>query len=117
MKADAFHQLLSDPIRLRAVMLLVEHRSLCVCELQEAIDAAQPKISRHLRRLRDGGLTVGERHSQWVHYRLADDLPKWCVAVINHTHQAVRNDAPFLEDQHRLEAMVGRPPPICGCSS
>ncbi|MFI9651474.1 metalloregulator ArsR/SmtB family transcription factor [Guyparkeria halopsychrophila] len=117
MKAEAFHQLLSDPIRLRALMLLATHRSLCVCEIQEAIDVAQPKISRHLRRLREGGVIVGERKAQWVHYRLADELPEWCQAVIDHTHQAVKGDPAFVEDEQRLKAMGGRPAPMCGSGS
>lgn len=110
MKPEAFHQLLSDPIRLRAVTLLATHRSLCVCEIQEA----KPKISRRIRRLREGGVIVGERKSQWVHYRLADDLPEWCRAVIDQTHQAVKGDSPFVEDQQRLKAMAGGPAPMCG---
>lgn len=117
MKAEAFQQLLSDPIRSRVVRLLAEHRSLCVCELQEAIDAAQPTISRHLRRLRDGGVIVGERHSQSVHYRWADNLPEWCKAAIEHTGQTAEGESPFVGDQQRLKAMAGRSAPMCGSVS
>ncbi len=41
-------QLLSDPTRLRCLLLMQVEGELCVCELTHALDLSQPKISRHL---------------------------------------------------------------------
>lgn len=46
---------LSDDTRLSIVLLLREMGELCVCDIGAALDAPQPKISRHLGMLRDAG--------------------------------------------------------------
>jgi ArsR family transcriptional regulator len=60
---------LGDPIRLRLVRLLLQ-RELCVCELVDALQMPQYKISRHLRRLRAMGLVEARRRGRWMHYRI-----------------------------------------------
>ncbi|PRZ31378.1 ArsR family transcriptional regulator [Antricoccus suffuscus] len=64
---------LSAPIRAQLVSLLDEHGALCVHELVEALDVAQPLVSQHLRILRGAGVVIGERRGREVEYRLADD--------------------------------------------
>ncbi len=43
---------LSDPNRVKIVKLL-QHREMCVCELQAALGVSQPTVSKHLRLLED----------------------------------------------------------------
>lgn len=64
---------LAAPLRLSIVALLDEHGTLCVHELVEALDVAQPLVSQHLRVLRGARLVVGERRHREVHYRLVDN--------------------------------------------
>lgn len=64
---------LSAPIRAQLVSLLDEHGALCVHELVEALDVAQPLVSQHLRILRNSGIVIGVRRGREVEYRLADD--------------------------------------------
>ena len=64
---------LSAPIRAQLVSLLDEHGALCVHELVEALDVAQPLVSQHLRILRGAGIVIGERRGREVEYRLADE--------------------------------------------
>jgi ArsR family transcriptional regulator len=49
---DTLVQALADGTRLRALVLLTEQPSLCVCELTAALGVSQPKMSRHLAALR-----------------------------------------------------------------
>jgi DNA-binding transcriptional ArsR family regulator len=58
LEADTLFRLLADTTRLRIVMLLQQAGELCVCELTHALDLSQPKISRHLAHLREGGLLL-----------------------------------------------------------
>lgn len=60
----------ADPTRLRLLSLLLDGER-CVCELVDAVDEAQPKISRHLAYLRRAGLVAARKKGLWVHYRLA----------------------------------------------
>jgi len=61
---------LSDETRLRLVILLYRQDH-CVCELSEILDLPQPKISKHLTKLRDLGLVKTRREAQFIYYSLA----------------------------------------------
>ncbi len=45
---------------------------MCVCELQTALELAQPTVSKHLKILEDAGLVVSRKSGLWVNYHLAD---------------------------------------------
>lgn len=69
--ASWFHAL-SDPTRLEIVVLL-SHGERCVCELQEALAAAQSRLSFHLGVLKDAGVVTDRREGRWVYYALNRD--------------------------------------------
>lgn len=59
----------ADPLRLRSLALMDREGEVCVCELVAALDASQPKVSRHLAVLRGAGVVADRRDAQWVYYR------------------------------------------------
>ena len=63
-----FHAL-SDETRLEIVALL-SHGERCVCELQDALAAAQSRLSFHLKVLKDAGLIGDRREGRWMFYGL-----------------------------------------------
>jgi DNA-binding transcriptional ArsR family regulator len=69
---------IGDPKRLRLLYLLAEHPS-NVTELTEALGAAQPTVSHHLRILRERGLVTAEREGTSIYYSLSD--PRILVAI------------------------------------
>jgi ArsR family transcriptional regulator len=70
--AHWFHAL-SDETRLEIVALL-SHGERCVCDLQDALDAAQSRLSFHLKTLKDAGLVSDRREGRWVYYALNGEL-------------------------------------------
>jgi len=62
-------KVLADSTRLRILMLLYQ-RELCVCEISDILGLSQPKVSRHIARLRSSGLVKVSPHAQWVFYHL-----------------------------------------------
>jgi ArsR family transcriptional regulator len=66
-----FHAL-SDPTRLEIVERLAGGER-CVCELTADLDAAQSRLSFHLRTLKDAGLVTDRRQGRWVYYALVPD--------------------------------------------
>lgn len=68
--ATLFHAL-SDQTRL-AVLDLLRDGEQCVCDLQEALGAAQSRLSFHLRVLREAGLVTDRREGRWSYYLLND---------------------------------------------
>jgi ArsR family transcriptional regulator len=65
---ELFHAL-SDETRLEIIELLRKGER-CVCELTETLDAAQSRLSFHLRVLRDAGIVRDRKDGRWVHYEL-----------------------------------------------
>ncbi len=61
---------LSEPVRLRALALVMAHRELCVCEVEEFLEISQSAASRHLRTLASAGWLEPRREEQWVYYRI-----------------------------------------------
>ncbi|EFK06437.1 transcriptional regulator, ArsR family [delta proteobacterium NaphS2] len=62
---------LSDPNRVKIVKML-QHRSMCVCELRELLQVSQPTVSKHLKILERAGLVNSRKDGLWVDYFLAD---------------------------------------------
>jgi len=111
--ATSLFQLLSDPTRLRCLLLMQAEGELCVCELTHALNLSQPKISRHLAALRDAGVVSSRRQGQWIYYRLHADLPAWARQVIDVTAAGVGERSPFADDRAVLAAMANRPGTNC----
>jgi ArsR family transcriptional regulator len=68
-RAEALFHALSDATRL-AILDMLRDGERCVCELQDELEAAQSRLSFHLRVLKDAGLVVDRREGRWSHYRI-----------------------------------------------
>ncbi|TSA22010.1 MAG: ArsR family transcriptional regulator [Betaproteobacteria bacterium] len=84
MDQQMFFEALNDPIRRRILALLLEADERCVCEMYGVLDAAQPKVSRHLAVLRKANLVLARRDGVWMHYRIHPDLPAWAFRCLLH---------------------------------
>jgi len=102
---------LADAFRLAALLLIRSQEQLCVCELTEAFEAPQPKVSRHLATLRDAGLLATERRCQWIYYSLSPGIPQWLARVLDET--ASHNERLIESPLARLQAMADRPSVQC----
>lgn len=111
--AEQFFSALSNEIRLRCLLLLQHEGELCVCELTHALNAAQPKISRHLAHLREWGIVSDRRDGLWIHYRLHPKLPDWAAGVLSSTAAALAAETPYADDLASLQAMPNRPGSAC----
>jgi ArsR family transcriptional regulator len=68
-RAVALFHALSDATRL-AIVEMLRGGERCVCELQDELDAAQSRLSFHLRVLKEAGLVADRRDGRWSYYRL-----------------------------------------------
>lgn len=102
-----FYKCLSDETRLRCLMLVEREEELCVCELMQALDEIQPKISRHLAQLRQCGLLLDRKQGQWVFYRINPRLPDWAKSVLQATNAA--NKTFLKKNLANLSRMNDRP--------
>lgn len=82
-------KVLSDPTRLKLFHILFQKESRCVGELVEMLDQPQPTISRHLNHLRKLGILNCVRDGTWMWYEVADNLPEWCLDILEITYHAL----------------------------
>ena len=66
--ARLFHAL-SDETRL-SILQRLRLGERCVCDLTDALDAAQSRLSFHLKVLKDAGLVTDRRDGRWMYYTL-----------------------------------------------
>jgi ArsR family transcriptional regulator len=62
---------LSDPNRVKIVKML-QKGTMCVCEVQAALEISQPTVSKHLKILEGAGLVDRKQKGLWAHYSLTD---------------------------------------------
>ena len=96
---------LSDPNRVRIIKML-QHRSMCVCELQAALPVAQPTVSKHLKLLEDAGLVSSRKDGLWVNYFLSERSNSPYAASI------LGNLRHWLEDDPQVAALIEKLPMI-----
>ncbi|NLQ19158.1 metalloregulator ArsR/SmtB family transcription factor [Marinomonas sp. M1K-6] len=108
-----FYKCLADETRLRCMLLIHLEQELCVCELMQALDESQPKVSRHLAQLRNCGLLTDRRQGQWVFYSINKTLPEWALAVLSET--ATQNVDFLAINQQQLQQMGDRPDRSVAC--
>jgi len=63
---------LGEPTRLRIIKIL-SIQSMCVCELSEVLDMLQPRVSQHLKILKEAELVNESKEGYWVYYSLNKD--------------------------------------------
>src|SRR6056297_2902317 len=66
---------LSHENRLR-ILNLIKDEQLCVCEIEYVLDINQSNASRHLNKLKQANLIVGEREAQWIYYKINQEVIK-----------------------------------------
>ena len=97
----ALFKALSDPTRMRIMVLLAE-KELCVCQLEDALSLSQVKVSRHLNVLRHARLVNSRRDGLWMYYSQAK--PENCLEkrVFDCFKKCLRKDAFCLADIARI---------------
>lgn len=108
-----FYKCLADETRLRCLLLIMDQQELCVCELMQALDESQPKISRHLAQLRNCGLLTDKRQGQWVFYSINTELADWAISILSATLTA--NSEFISNNLIRLKKMGDRPERVRSC--
>ena len=78
--ATLFHAL-SDATRVR-ILLQLRRGERCVCELMDATDAAQSRLSFHLKVLKDAGILDARREGRWPYYAIREDALEQLGAVL-----------------------------------
>ena len=63
---------LADEARVEIIARLLDGEK-CVCDLTDALETGQSRLSYHLRVLKDAGLVTDRREGRWSYYTLSRD--------------------------------------------
>ena len=96
---------LSDPNRVKIVKML-QHKEMCVCELQEALQVSQSSVSKHLKILEEASLVDYTKDGLWVNYYLTDGRKSPYASSI------MGNLRHWLEDEPEVGDLMHRLPQI-----
>jgi len=93
---------LSDETRIRLLKLL-QQRELCVCELMQALDMTQSRVSRNLGILKNAGLVKDRRDGLWVHYSLNhQSFSKYAPNILALLKDCANDDNAIIRDLEEL---------------
>ena len=95
----------SDPNRVRIVKML-QHKVMCVCEIQEALRIAQSSASKHLKILEEAGIVDYKKEGLWINYYLTDGMKSPYASSL------MGNLRHWLEDEPEVKALIKRLPMI-----
>lgn len=79
--AARLFQALSDETRL-ALVLRLRDGERCVCNLMDEMDAAQSRLSFHLKVLREAGIVGCRREGRWAYYWLKPETFEEVVEAV-----------------------------------
>jgi ArsR family transcriptional regulator, arsenate/arsenite/antimonite-responsive transcriptional repressor len=96
---------LSDPNRVKIIKML-QHKLMCVCELQEALQIAQSSVSKHLKILEEAGLVDYKKDGLWVNYYLTDGRKSPYASSL------MGNLRHWLEDEEEVRELMKKLPDI-----
>jgi ArsR family transcriptional regulator len=88
---------LSDPNRVK-LLKMIQERDMCVCEIQAALEIAQPTVSKHLKILENAGLVEREKVGLWVNYSLSNGSRSAYAASLLGNLRHWLNDDPTIRD-------------------
>ena len=88
------------------IIKMLQHKSMCVCEMREALQVSQPSVSKNLKILEDAGLVECKKDGLWVNYYLADGRRSPYVASL------LGNLRHWLEEREEVQDLIRKIPHI-----
>jgi ArsR family transcriptional regulator len=98
---------LGDENRLRLLNVL-DHKALCVCEIEVLLEMTQSNASRHLSKLRAVGILSSEKDAQWVHYKISDAFIETNRTLYMYLKEGFEKRESFINDLKRLERYTNK---------
>ena len=97
---------LSDPNRVTILKMLLQNKMMCVCEIQAALQIAQPTVSKHLKLLEAAGLVTSERDGLWMNYRPSEgDSCAYAACLIGNLRHWLQDDPKLAKIMEKVPAI------------
>lgn len=107
---------LSDPIRLRILVLLQTEGELCVCDLMAVLKLPQSTVSRHLAYLKRRGWLDDRRDGVWMHYTISRDIGRLSTDLLDLLKFHSRENDEISRDHENLAQFRAQKCALSACS-
>ncbi|NLO21290.1 MAG: winged helix-turn-helix transcriptional regulator [Syntrophomonadaceae bacterium] len=105
---ETMFKALGEPTRLKILKLLAV-KDLCVCDLEEIMQASQPRISQHLKVLKQARLVNERREGQRRVCSLNRSLLNHNInEFLNYLEEPLENNPDLSEELFRLQCLDGQ---------
>lgn len=104
---------LSDPIRLRIILLLQAEGELCVCDLMAVLGLPQSTVSRHLAYLKRSCWVDTRRQGLWMYYALSKESCATCREILATLKKHAGNLPESIFDRDKLATFLKDKLPSC----
>ena len=88
---------LNDETRLRILRFIDVNGKVCVCDIEEAFEMIQSRISRHLKILKEAGFLKLEREGRWAYYSIRHPMDAFRQAVLKEISYLEMNIPPLMK--------------------
>jgi len=113
---ETIFKALGESTRIKIVKLL-SIKPMYVCELESVLEMSQPRISQHLRILKQAGLVNMQKEGQRTIYSIDENaFEAWITGFTDFLRQPLESLPAFQHEIQRIEAMANDPS-ISKCKS
>lgn len=87
---------INDETRIKILRFIDQNGEVCVCDIENAFDMIQSRISRHLKILKDAGFLKVDRRGRWAYYSIRQPLDKFRKEILEEISY-LELDIPLLQ--------------------
>ncbi len=103
---------LAEENRIR-ILLALEGRELCVCQIIELLQLAPSTVSKHMSILKQARLVETRKDGRWIYYRLTgDQAPSAVKGAIAWVCNSLSKDRGIQEDARQLKQILKLDPEV-----
>jgi len=73
---------INDETRIKILKFIILNNEVCVCDIENAFDMIQSRISRHLKILKEAGFLSLQRKGKWAYYSIDKNVSKFQNVIL-----------------------------------
>jgi len=73
---------INDETRLKILNFINQEGEVCVCDIENAFDMIQSRISRHLKILKEAGFLKVDRRGRWAYYSIRSPMDAFRISIL-----------------------------------
>jgi arsenate reductase len=89
---------INDESRLKILNFIHQTGEVCVCDIENAFDMIQSRVSRHLKILKEAGFLRVERRGRWAYYSIRSPLDAFRTSILEEI-KYLNIELPTLKDK------------------